>query len=349
MAGISQKTLAERLGLSQATVSRALRNDHNIHEETRRKVWETAEALGYRPSVALASFASKAHWTAREMRDCPVAVIYQASLAPGKRLNSVATVAIESELQRRGFRPVRVNLHGEKEIGRVAERLYHQGVQGVVISAIREDPGWFHEFDFSRFAVVSAGMRYEDEPVASFFFQHRRQIEATYYRIWERGYRRIGAALWGPGSHPGHNSRVAGFLAAQAGKMGRASMRDFFILDAKIPGQKLGAKLADWAARRRLDAMIVPNANYMGLLEGHGYGTDRIGFARALGATSEAEVEQERLAGFVNNHQLLARLLVQWLEQLIRLRRYGLEESPMLVSIPGRWKDAASLPQRIVS
>ncbi|MBO7746955.1 LacI family DNA-binding transcriptional regulator [Paenibacillus sp. MWE-103] len=49
------KDIAERVGVSISTVSRVMKNDANrsVSDETRRKIWETAEALGYtatRPS-----------------------------------------------------------------------------------------------------------------------------------------------------------------------------------------------------------------------------------------------------------------------------------------------------------
>jgi len=43
-------TVAEAVGVSQSTVSRALRGDPRVREETRRLIAETAERLGYRPA-----------------------------------------------------------------------------------------------------------------------------------------------------------------------------------------------------------------------------------------------------------------------------------------------------------
>lgn len=44
------KDIAERVGVSISTVSRVMKNDVNrsVSEETRKKIWETAEELGYR-------------------------------------------------------------------------------------------------------------------------------------------------------------------------------------------------------------------------------------------------------------------------------------------------------------
>lgn len=52
------KSLAVELGLSQSTVSRALRGHHAIPETTRRRVEAAAEAAGYRPNARARSLAT---------------------------------------------------------------------------------------------------------------------------------------------------------------------------------------------------------------------------------------------------------------------------------------------------
>ncbi|MEI6948372.1 LacI family DNA-binding transcriptional regulator [Paraflavisolibacter sp. H34] len=50
MAKVSLKEVANRLGVSVSTVSKAMRDSYEIGEETKRKVLETAEEMGYRAS-----------------------------------------------------------------------------------------------------------------------------------------------------------------------------------------------------------------------------------------------------------------------------------------------------------
>lgn len=44
---VSLKTIAEKCGVSTATVSKALNDQRDISEETKSRVRKTAEALGY--------------------------------------------------------------------------------------------------------------------------------------------------------------------------------------------------------------------------------------------------------------------------------------------------------------
>ncbi|MEU8804212.1 LacI family DNA-binding transcriptional regulator [Spirillospora sp. NPDC048819] len=48
--GVNSSTVARAAGVSQSTVSRALRGDPRVREDTRRLIEETAERLGYRPA-----------------------------------------------------------------------------------------------------------------------------------------------------------------------------------------------------------------------------------------------------------------------------------------------------------
>ena len=46
---VSLKTIAERCGVSTATVSKALNDHKDISEETKNRVKQTAQTLGYFP------------------------------------------------------------------------------------------------------------------------------------------------------------------------------------------------------------------------------------------------------------------------------------------------------------
>ena len=57
---VSLKDLAAQLGVSIATVSRALRNSHEVGEELRLRVQKLAKELNYRPNPFAQSLRSEA-------------------------------------------------------------------------------------------------------------------------------------------------------------------------------------------------------------------------------------------------------------------------------------------------
>ena len=46
---VSLKTIAEKCGVSTATVSKALNDQKDVSEETKNRIKKTVEALGYSP------------------------------------------------------------------------------------------------------------------------------------------------------------------------------------------------------------------------------------------------------------------------------------------------------------
>lgn len=58
MKRITIKDLSKELSISTSTISRAFLNDKNINQETKRKILEAAERLGYKPNPAALNFRS---------------------------------------------------------------------------------------------------------------------------------------------------------------------------------------------------------------------------------------------------------------------------------------------------
>jgi len=54
---VTTKDVARKAGVSQATVSRVLKNHHYVNEETRQKVLKAIEELGYQPNIIARSMA----------------------------------------------------------------------------------------------------------------------------------------------------------------------------------------------------------------------------------------------------------------------------------------------------
>lgn len=56
---ITMKDVAQRAGVSVATVSRVLHGHPNVREETRARVWQAIEELGYSPNRAAQALAAR--------------------------------------------------------------------------------------------------------------------------------------------------------------------------------------------------------------------------------------------------------------------------------------------------
>ena len=130
MKRITIKELAERLGLSPSTVSRALAGDRNIRRETRERVSRLAGELGYRPNPVAVNL--------RSGRSNTVGVIVPEMVTPfaatviggiqrvlygrGLKVDFATSYFLMEHLVRRGCRRI-VHLGGPAHIPNARERL----------------------------------------------------------------------------------------------------------------------------------------------------------------------------------------------------------------------------------
>ncbi len=338
MRSITQKELAARLGLSQATVSRALGNDHQITRETRERVRKAAQELGYRPSVALASFHSKEHWTNRELRGAPIAVLFHTGKA-ATRVGGYEHLTLLAK--ERGFRLHWMDISDPKMRQGLGERLFNQGFQGILFAPVRGVPDdWLTELETSRFALVAIDRRMAEFGITAIHGAVRRTVTETLKIMRERGYERIGAALWNSKDHPDHMNRIGAFLAAQYQISGNHAT------DLLLPIQPGLVALAEekrrfqaWVRRVRPDAVLLSKpAEREWLHEVN----PRIACASALMQKDQAA--WNGLAGYHVDYRQMAKLAIRHLENNIRLHHYGPEPRPVVVTVAGIWHEGNSLP-----
>lgn len=121
-ASVTSHDVARLAGVSQATVSRALRDDARVTEDTRRRVREAAQALGYVRSElgrGLSTRATRRIALVVELENA----LYQLLLGP-----------IHDELLDHGYRMV---LLAERGDGALAERLLDRSVDGALLMTTR--------------------------------------------------------------------------------------------------------------------------------------------------------------------------------------------------------------------
>ncbi len=340
-----QKLIARRLGLSQSTVSRALRNDWQIAQKTRQLVWKEAEALGYRPAPLIAARASKEHSQASHLRNAPIAALRHTHPDYAGPSNSLYEM-FRQAAGPRGFVIEEIDLAQEPSIPALRRRLYARGFQGLFIQFQRGSTDWFSQFDFSGFAVVSMVPEFENEPIVTIRPRQHRVSRELYKKMRGRGYRRIGAVLWRPGRHQDDAARLAGFVAAQVDEaQGAYDPDSCFLTGPGGYGVDTGEEqrqFTKWLRRFQPDALICVSPRESSMLENLPRAMARPAFAVLLRPS-----EPDRLpgvAGFTRNSEAVGRLAVESLEQSIRLRQTGLRDYPVLISVPPLWLEGDSLP-----
>lgn len=189
--------IARACGVGTSTVSRALNAQARVKPATREKVLAAARELGYRPNPAVASLVSlreRKHGRARSGEDVvQLAVLHRL----GGRENP-SWMAQMNELGRaRGLRFEDFDTldpaHGDAAaLGRT---LYNRGFSGVLMHRIIHDPGWFGNFPWQHFAVLSLDPAFREVPLTIIRTSQFRDVQICWRKLREQGVRRIGAIL----------------------------------------------------------------------------------------------------------------------------------------------------------
>jgi LacI family transcriptional regulator len=182
---VTQKELARELGLSPSSISRALANDPHISAETRARVREAAERLGYRPNLLAASFRTgNTHTIGLIVTD--ITYPFYSGLAR----------AVEDYAYEQGYNVILCDSDGTLERENLyLEVLQSKRVDGILMTPISEEIG-------SRQALIDHGTPYvlvdvtqSLDAVSTVGFDHSKGMYLAVRHLIECGHARVGLAL----------------------------------------------------------------------------------------------------------------------------------------------------------
>ena len=129
------KDIAKDLGVSTMTVSKALRNQFDISEETRKRVLKRAEELGYKPNlVARGLVTRRTYMIGMVIPDLLHSFFAETVKAAAKRIKSHGyhVVIVDSEE------------NANSEMAQIGTLLAHN-VDGLIIASAQSDGRWLHQ------------------------------------------------------------------------------------------------------------------------------------------------------------------------------------------------------------
>jgi len=167
MSRVTLAQIANRLSLSRSTVSYALRNDSRIAPETRQRVQQLAEELGWHPDPALSQAMHMVRSTLqrRDLPNLAVVMNKEPSELQRERCMRHHLKGIRDHAAKLGFAVDLVNLATRPMTPQNLRRmLISRGVKGVIYVVnhlLSRDSIYLGD----EFAYVSAGMRHPDLPI----------------------------------------------------------------------------------------------------------------------------------------------------------------------------------------
>jgi LacI family transcriptional regulator len=337
---VSLRDVAQQLGLSHSTVSRALRNRPRVAQELRQKIQLAAQQMGYRPDPMLSALAKYRqgkfkleigsaigwlnHWpVSRDLRAYKEFDAYWAG----------ASKAAEKF----GYRLEEFVCNEEMPVRRVEKILRTRNVNGILIPPHPQATDW-SGFHWENYAAVRLGRSLVDPPLYRVASDQFSNTVLAFEKIRAKGYRRIGF-LTGGASHRGGLFKAA-FLMAQADAADDLPvLPPLYFREADASEDQM--RFEDWMREQRPDAVLTDVAAARKMLAKAGWRVpDDVGLAVLSILDGNAD------AGIYQNPEEIGRVGVLLAISLINDGALGVPPIFRQSLIAGEWVDGSSLPTR---
>lgn len=345
MTRITCRYLAQQLGVSVMTVSRALRDHPSLPLKTRERVQALATELGYRPDPALAALNAYRH--------SKHAAAYQATLAwvntfPRREVfhqvggfdQYVEGMRVRAD--ELGFQLEEFWLPAVEDWKRLARTLRARRIEGIIVPPPpAHGVEGYRIFPWQDFFAIAVGTAFG----LSLHLVENDQFQSAALavkRLHALGYHRIGLEMTGIfAAHTDYH-----FLGGYHAECARLKIPSLVMLDESSSEDAYHKSTLAWMRRERLDAVVAAGpGDILPILErGRLKAPDDIAvafLARQEGYPHYAGIDQ-------NNHQIGISAANQ-LVDLIRHNERGIPELPLRRLIPGTWIDGDSAPPQRTS
>jgi DNA-binding LacI/PurR family transcriptional regulator len=336
------RSIAALAGVSCATVTRALRNDHNVRDATRAKVMAAANELGYHRNPLTSSVMS--HIRGGRASTCrgklawlnansnPTAwedVPWRRPLHEGARRRAGQLGYILEDVWLADPRLTREKL---------TRMLLARGIQGLIIP---EDHASLADLRWQSFAAVTTSKSGYARWLDRAGTDHKRGIAEVFAELRQRGYQRFGLMIHELVDRVSEGDIRAAYLLATDGLPARAKV-PILLLDPPAPRRASPSNLAlfsDWVARNRPEVVICGDEHVLEWTRTMNLKIpDELGLVhldRHAYLTQWAGIDQRE-------DQIGAALVDQVVAQLIR-GELGIPSVPKDVLIRGCWVDGATV------
>lgn len=339
---VSQKDVAERAGVHVTTVSLALRNSPRLPKETRERVRQLAQEMGYEPDPMLSALT-----VYRKRVQMPH---YQGVLAwldntkhkdatPASRIYSGYWEGALERCKELGFK-LEEFLTSDTPLSRLAGVLRARNISNILLPPQPRHLSHIN-FDWANFSSVSFGFsltRPRLHLVTSAQFRAARLAVRT---MRSYGYRRIGFTTL-------HNAELrtdlnfsSGYLAEQ--RLGRREELPIFEFDDEqsTTRRHFLRDFKKWFRAFKPDGIISLDREVYSALGGMGIGPETCGYA-----SLDLPQDNQGIAGVHQNGRTIGRTAVDFLVDMSHRNERGIPQTPLRILVEGIWRDGPSLPRR---
>jgi DNA-binding LacI/PurR family transcriptional regulator len=338
---VSLRDIAKKLDLSHSTVSLALRDHPRISEPVRRKIRETAEAMGYRPDPMLAALA---HYRQGKVQPAMQAVIAWVNCWPKpEKLRSYHEFDLYwkgalASAEKFGYRLEEFICGPQCPPRRIETILRTRNISGILIPPQPASPDW-GDFSWQDFSAVRFGRSCRTPAVQVVTADQVANTMLAIKKIRERGYERVGFATGKKTAERGALFK-AGFLMAQS-ELPQGLRLPVLVLDDAVTYGDQSKQLADWMKKHTPDAIMTEMSEMRGMLERIGYRVPQ-----DVGLVAESVLDGNADAGIYQNPEEIGRVAFLVVMSLINDNARGVPPIFRQVLVSGEWRDGSTLPDR---
>lgn len=329
----TQRHIAAALGVTQTTVSKALRNHPEVSAEMREEVLAAARAINYQPDPILKALTARRwRWDRKLVEsaatlaflDMPRKVTDNPYDVPRMMVRAAAVRAAEL-----GYHLEDFTIAGPAEAIRLSRILFHRGIRGLLIFS---QPGPKDlPMDWAAFSTVCFGTDYPPSNFHSVTTDWYGAVRLAARQAWSLGYRRPGYALlrWGD---PGRDAPISATASWERDTAVRAGARRVPILhyDTEKPGA-----VVRWFHRYRPDCVIGSAvSSFWALHEAGVRMPEETGF---ITLQKHYNPNLPKVSAIDIQPQLIAARAIELLNSLIHLNSKGPPDSPVRAFVEGKW------------
>lgn len=334
---VSQKDIAAKAGVHITTVSLALRDSPRLPLETRERIRQLAEDMGYSPDPMLSALTA--------YRKSAKVSRYQGTLA---WLNTIP----RSEPDNLGYKAgalarcaelgyVLEEFHvADMSLPRISRVLRARNITGIFLPP---QPGRLAHinFDWQNFSAISFGYSLARPRLHVVTNAQYRSVHIAIRAMRARGYRRIGFATVQATDIRTDRNFSSGYLAEQRRYNEKYSIPMFIFDDVADARRKNFIKnFGAWHEAHKPDAVLSLDGEVSGALKELGISPEACGHA-SLMTTPEGD-----LAGVYQNGPMIGRTAVDFLVGMIHRNERGIPSVPLYILVDSTWRDAPSLPDK---
>lgn len=329
---VTQRDVANALGVEVTTVSKALRNHPAVAAKTKERVLSKAAELGYRRDPMLSALANHRRGLQALPRQAAIAWVHNHPRAINMEVFPGYPEYLAGARQRAeklGYGLESFYIDGSKLTAERLDRMLQaRGIQCVVVAPQPTASGTL-VLSWDRLCGVAIGYTLSSPRLNLVTNDHFLTMSDLLQRLRERGYARIGCYLSNAENERMGRRASSAFMAYSKECRVHVKMFEYF----------KDQDFIRWVDVRRLDAVIAPGElAWQALQSANRTPPETIGLAGYALAEDETHV-----TGMSHNNRRIGELAVDFLCRAFEQGDFGLPDHPVRVLVPPVWLENRTL------